>query len=109
MGSMCAGCASGRRTSWTRARPSTSSSRGTRNQRRRPLSPTRSARRPRLPAPPRGLDCMPQRPTILLIEDNATVADLYSVVLEHGAFEVLKATRGETGIDLAVAEQPDAI
>lgn len=48
------------------------------------------------------------RPTVLLIEDNLTQLDLYALVLE-GAFEVLKATRGETGYALACSARPDAI
>lgn len=48
------------------------------------------------------------RPRVLLIEDNLTVADLYALVLEDG-FDVLKATRGEAGYSLACAERPDAI
>lgn len=50
----------------------------------------------------------PQRRRVLLIEDNLTQLDLYALFLER-EFEIIRASRGETGYDLAVAERPDAI
>ena len=49
-----------------------------------------------------------QRPLVLFIEDNLTQLDLYSMLIE-GDLSVAKASRGETGYDLAVSEQPDVI
>ena len=48
------------------------------------------------------------RRIVLLIEDNVMQSDLYALVLRD-AFDVVQATRGETGFQLAVSEQPDAI
>jgi len=49
-----------------------------------------------------------KRPLILLIEDNVTQLDLYAMVLER-EFDVVTATRGGDGYELAAIEQPDAI
>ena len=48
------------------------------------------------------------RPLVLFIEDNLTQLDLYSMMIEDQV-SVVKASRGETGYDLAVSEQPDVI
>ena len=48
------------------------------------------------------------RPLVLFIEDNLTQLDLYSMLIED-ELSVIKASRGETGYDLAVSEQPDVI
>jgi CheY-like chemotaxis protein len=49
-----------------------------------------------------------ERPLVLFIEDNLTQLDLYAMVLEE-ALDVVKATRGETGYDVACCEHPDVI
>ena len=48
------------------------------------------------------------RPLVLLIEDNLTHLDLYSLMLQDEV-DVITATRGETGLALASFERPDAI
>ncbi len=49
-----------------------------------------------------------ERSLVLLIEDNLTQLDLYTMVLSEQCV-VVTATRGETGYELACSEQPDAI
>jgi CheY-like chemotaxis protein len=49
-----------------------------------------------------------QRALVLLIEDNLTQLDLYSMVLREEC-DVVTATRGEMGYELACTEHPDAI
>jgi two-component system alkaline phosphatase synthesis response regulator PhoP len=44
----------------------------------------------------------------LFIEDNLTLLDLYTMVLEE-ELDVVAATRGETGYELACSERPDVI
>jgi CheY-like chemotaxis protein len=63
--------------------------------------PTRGATHPR-PTSHR------PRPLVLFIEDNLTQHDLYVMVLEQ-AYEVMAATRGEAGYQLACRELPDVI
>ena len=48
------------------------------------------------------------RPVVLFIEDNLTQLDLYAMLIEH-ELAVVKASRGLTGFDLAIAERPDVI
>jgi CheY-like chemotaxis protein len=60
------------------------------------------------PDPDRTNDAERQRPVVLFIEDNLTQLDLYSMMIE-GELSVVKATRGETGYQLALSEQPDVI
>ena len=48
------------------------------------------------------------RPLVLFIEDNLTQLDLYVMVVEKDV-DVITATRGETGYDLALSERPDVI
>jgi len=56
----------------------------------------------------RSVDATPRRPLVLIIEDNVTQLDLYALVLEE-QFDVVRATRGETGYALAVAQHPAAV
>ena len=49
-----------------------------------------------------------ERPLVLLIEDNVTQLDLYTLVLEE-AVDVVTATRAESGYEVACTEGPDAI
>ena len=48
------------------------------------------------------------RPLVLFIEDNLTQLDLYVMVLEEH-MDVITATRGEAGYELACTERPDMI
>ena len=48
------------------------------------------------------------RPLVLLIEDNLTHLDLYSLILQDEV-DVVPASRGETGLAVAITERPDAI
>ncbi len=48
------------------------------------------------------------RPLVLLIEDNLTHLDLYSLILQDEV-DVVTASRGETGLAVAITERPDAI
>jgi two-component system cell cycle response regulator DivK len=48
-------------------------------------------------------------PKILVIEDNPDSAELEKRVLAARGFDVLAAADAETGLQLAVDEQPDAI
>ena len=50
----------------------------------------------------------PTRPLVLFIEDNLTQLDLYAMVLEEH-MDVITATRGEAGYELACTERPDMI
>jgi len=50
-------------------------------------------------------DC---RPLVLLIDDVLDHLDFYGLVLED-RYRVIQASRGEKGVELAIAERPDAI
>jgi len=60
------------------------------------------------PAAPRPYTTARKRPVVLFIEDNLTQLDLYAMLIEH-ELGVVKASRGLTGFDLAIAERPDVI
>jgi len=47
--------------------------------------------------------------TVLIIEDVLLQLDMYEMALHDAGYTVLRATRGRTGYDVAVAEQPDVI
>lgn len=47
--------------------------------------------------------------TILIIEDNPRNADLMQRVLERSSYRVLHAEDGESGLELALSEQPDLV
>ena len=51
---------------------------------------------------------MSDLPTLLLIDDCVAQRDLYEMALAP-EFQILTATRGEDGLDLAVVRHPDAI
>ena len=53
-------------------------------------------------------DPMSDLPTLLLIDDCVAQRDLYEMALAP-EFQILTATRGEDGLDLAVTTHPDAI
>jgi DNA-binding response OmpR family regulator len=47
--------------------------------------------------------------TVLVIEDVLLQLDMYEMALHDAGYTVLRATRGRTGYDVAVAEKPDVI
>lgn len=47
--------------------------------------------------------------TILLIEDNVEVSENTAEILEMANYQVLTATNGKTGVEMAVFCQPDLI
>ena len=47
--------------------------------------------------------------TILLVEDNEDNLVIYSTILRHAGFDVLEATDGQAGIDIATRELPALI
>jgi DNA-binding response OmpR family regulator len=55
---------------------------------------------------------MPQttpKPRILVVEDDEFLNRMYVAKLEHEQFDVLSASDGETGLQLAVTERPNII
>jgi len=46
---------------------------------------------------------------VLVVEDNETNMYLCSRILKSGGYEVIPATSGEEGIELAIKEKPDLI
>lgn len=47
--------------------------------------------------------------TILIVEDEAALADIYSTELKRSGYSVLLATDGIEGLSLAVEHRPDAV
>lgn len=45
----------------------------------------------------------------LLVEDNENNRYLFKLLLEHAGFSVVAATDGQSGLEMARAEQPDVI
>lgn len=52
---------------------------------------------------------MTDQKTILLVEDEEMLANMYEVKFKKDGFNLLKALDGETGLALAKEHQPDAI
>jgi len=50
-----------------------------------------------------------QTQTVLLIEDDQAIAQMYRLQLEHEGYLVLTAADGETGLSIAEKFQPDCI
>ncbi len=48
-------------------------------------------------------------PLILCIDDDADTLSLLQYLLKHGNYEVMTASEGRRGIQLATANQPDVI
>lgn len=48
------------------------------------------------------------RPTLLLIDDSVAERELYELILER-EFNILTATRGSDGVNLALAHRPDLV
>src|SRR5947209_6750500 len=46
---------------------------------------------------------------ILIVEDEASIVDIYSIKLNEEGFEVSAAANGQEGLQKAVAEMPDLI
>jgi CheY-like chemotaxis protein len=46
---------------------------------------------------------------VLVVEDNKTNRYMITFLLEKNGYTVIEATDGETGVDLAVKENPDLI
>ncbi|MDR3573207.1 MAG: response regulator [Anaerolineaceae bacterium] len=46
---------------------------------------------------------------ILVIEDNLDNLELVSFLLERGGFQIIKATDGRSGLEIARSTQPDLI
>ncbi|MBN1383514.1 MAG: response regulator [Elusimicrobia bacterium] len=46
---------------------------------------------------------------ILVVEDNEKNMYLISFLLEKNNYEVIKATRGEEGVEIALKEKPDLV
>jgi len=46
---------------------------------------------------------------ILVVEDNETNMYLWRRILKNGGYEVIPATSGEEGVELAIKEKPDLI
>ena len=47
--------------------------------------------------------------TVLIVDDEAMVRDLYRVALEHAGYKVVEAADGEAGLELAITVGPDMI
>ena len=47
--------------------------------------------------------------TILVIEDDTTIRDMLAFSLEQADYSVLSAKNGETGLELAIGNNPDLI
>lgn len=52
---------------------------------------------------------MTDQKTILLVEDEEMLANMYEVKFKKDGFNLMKALDGETGLALAKEKQPDAI
>jgi CheY-like chemotaxis protein len=46
---------------------------------------------------------------ILVVEDNETNMYLITFILRNNGYEVLEATTGEEGVELAIKEKPDLV
>jgi len=50
-----------------------------------------------------------EQKSILIIDDEALVRELYSIKLKNAGFKVLEAEGGEKGLSTALSEKPDLI
>ena len=50
-----------------------------------------------------------QRKKVLIVEDETTLADALEITLRDEGFDVLKATNGQLGLDMATANKPNII
>jgi len=51
----------------------------------------------------------PGKKTILLVEDEASFRAIYQDMLESGGFQVLTASDGESGLNIALSHKPDLV
>lgn len=52
---------------------------------------------------------MTKKQTVLIIDDDPTLQDMYSERLKKAGFVVISATNGDLGITKALEDRPDAI
>lgn len=52
---------------------------------------------------------MTKKIKVLIVEDEETLSQMYSIKFEKEGFTVLTANDGQTGLDLATKEKPDVI
>lgn len=52
---------------------------------------------------------MSNKPTVLIIDDNPTIQDLYKARFRDAGFEVVSATNGKDGVEQALSLRPAAI
>ena len=52
---------------------------------------------------------MKQRPTVLIVEDDETIRELYADAFSLAKIDVLKAKNGTEGIEMALAHHPNLI
>ncbi len=52
---------------------------------------------------------MPAKQTILVIDDNPTIRELYQQRFREAGFNVLLATNGDDGLEMALTKKPQAI
>lgn len=52
---------------------------------------------------------MPKKVKVLIIEDEESLAQMYQTKFDHEGYEVVVATDGSLGIELAQKESPDII
>ena len=52
---------------------------------------------------------MPAKKTILIIEDEEMLSSMYKVKFDNEGYQVLTATDGVSGLDLAAKDKPDLI
>jgi two-component system cell cycle response regulator DivK len=53
-------------------------------------------------------DTVPKK-TILLVEDDASIRELYAMALIKTGFSIIMAENGAKGVELALAEHPDLV
>jgi len=54
-------------------------------------------------------DALTNQPTILVIDDEASIRNVAKAYLEHAGYRVLCATTGPEGLQMALDHQPDLI
>ncbi len=48
-------------------------------------------------------------PRILIIEDNRVLREITKAILQKAGFEVIEASDGETGLEMAISQKPDVV
>ena len=49
------------------------------------------------------------RATVLIVDDEAMVRDLYRVALEHAGYQVIEAPDGQAGLEVVSTAKPDIV